>query len=79
MLPASWQPLMAQEDWMIGLTSAAKALLLTVLQSTDVLPPPPSLLQEMLMETNKIIADTRDNTLTIEKNFWGRMKSSSER
>ena len=34
-LPVAWQPTeKAQEDWMMGLTSAAKALLVTVLQST---------------------------------------------
>jgi len=49
---------MAQDDWKIGLTWAAKALLVTVLQSNEVPPPPePLLLQDMLMKTNKIIVD----------------------
>lgn len=40
-LPAAWHPIVAQDDWIIGLTSAIKALLVTVLQSTVKLPPPP--------------------------------------
>ena len=43
---------------MMGFTLALKALLATVLQSTEPPPPPPPpLLQEMLMKTNKIITD----------------------
>ena len=42
---------------MMGFTLALKALLATVLQSTEPPPPPPLLLQEMPVKTNKIITD----------------------
>ena len=42
---------------MMGFTSAAKALLVTVLQSTEGVPPPPPLLQEMPIKTNAMHID----------------------
>jgi hypothetical protein len=65
---------MAQEDCMMGFTSAAKALLATVLQSKEVPPPPePLLLQDMLMKTNKIIVDVIAKAFLILEIFLERV------
>jgi hypothetical protein len=55
---------MAQEDCIVGFTSAPNALLATVLQSNEFTPPPePLLLQDRLMKTNKINIDSNAETL----------------
>jgi membrane protease YdiL (CAAX protease family) len=63
---------MAQEDWMMGFTLAAKALLVTVLQSTVVPPPPvvPFLLQDMLIKTKKMIMDVIIIVILMPEIFW---------
>jgi hypothetical protein len=65
---------MAQEDCIVGFTSAAKALLATVLQSTEAPPfPEPLLLQEMLMKTDKMISDVIAKVFLMLENFLERV------
>lgn len=54
-LPAAWHPAKAHEFWIIGNTSAEKALLVTVEQSTVLLPPPATTPELLLQAENKNI------------------------
>lgn len=56
-LPAAWQPETAQTVCIIGLTSAAKALLVTVLQLTVPPPPPPPPPPVSLLQLFNVITD----------------------
>ena len=53
MLPGLWHPAVLQTDCMIGFTSAANALLATVLQSS-VTPPPPLLFLLQVEKINRV-------------------------